>query len=203
MTLFTNMKNHWQNLLFSMVLSAIPIYSVAAEEGWITLIDGSSGLENFNQVGTANWAAIGGAIVASASAGGPGYLVTRDSYGDFELRAEFWASHDANSGIYMRCQDANTITDRSCYEANIFDQRGDLSFGTGGIVHIAPASEPYPKVGDKWNVYQITLRGSSLTVLLNGEVTAEGNDSQFSTGPIALQWGRGMLRFRRLEIRPL
>ena len=190
-------------MLYIVLLSTgiSPVFS--AEDGWVTLIDGSSGLENFNQVGTANWAAVGGAIVASTSAGGPGYLVTRDSFGDFEVRVEFWASHDANSGIYMRCQDASTITDRSCYEANIFDQRGDLSFGTGGIVHIAPASEPYPKVGDKWNVYRITLQGSSLRVELNGEVTAEANDTQFSSGPIALQWGRGVMRFRRLEIRPL
>ena len=32
--------------------------------GWTTLIDGDKGLENFNQIGDANWRAEGGAIVA-------------------------------------------------------------------------------------------------------------------------------------------
>ena len=32
------------------------------------------------------------------------------------------------------------MTDRTCYEANIFDQRPDPSFGTGAIVHLAIAA---------------------------------------------------------------
>ena len=174
----------------------------AAEDGWTTLIDGVNGMENFNVVGAANWSAIDGTIQATE---GPGaaFLVTKESYGDFELRVEFWVSDDANSGIYMRCQDAATITDRSCYEANIFDQRPDLTFGTGGIVHIAPVAEPFPKAGGQWNIYEITVDGSHLMVTLNGEKTADVEDTQFASGPIALQWARGIVRFRNVQIRPL
>ena len=183
------------------VLSGPAIFS--AESGWITLIDGDSGMNNFNRVGTANWAGYDGFVGATSSGDGAGFLVTKESYDDFELIIEFWVSDDANSGIYLRCQDANVITDRSCYEANIFDQRGDLSFGTGGIVHIAPVSEPYPKAGGKWNTYEITANGPQLKAVLNGVTTAEAEDSQFSSGPIALQWARGTVRFRRVQIRPL
>jgi len=101
--------------------------------GWVTLIDGDKGLENWNRVGDANWRAEGGAIVADKGKGG--YLVSKNSYKDFEIYAEFWADHTTNSGVYMRCKDRNNITDRSCYEANIFDQRSDPTYGTGGIVH--------------------------------------------------------------------
>ena len=174
----------------------------AAENDWTTLIDGTSGMENFNVVGEANWSATDGTIQATE---GPGaaFLVTKGSYGDFELRVEFWVSDDANSGIYMRCQDATTITDRTCYEANIFDQRPDLTFGTGGIVHIAPVAEPFPKAGGKWNTYEITVDGSHLMVTLNGVKTADVEDTQFARGPIALQWARGTVRFRNVQIRPL
>ncbi len=174
----------------------------AAEDGWTTLIDGVNGLENFNVVGTANWSATDGTIQATE---GPGaaFLVTKESYGNFELRVEFWVSDDANSGIYMRCQDATTITDRTCYEANIFDQRPDLTFGTGGIVHIAPVAEPFPKAGGKWNTYEISVDGSHLMVTLNGVKTADVEDTQFASGPIALQWARGTVRFRNVQIRPL
>ena len=119
------------------------------------------------------------------------------------IRVECWASHDANSGIYMRCANPDRITDRDCYEANIFDQRPDASFGTGGIVHVAPVDEPRPTAGDKWNTYKITMNGDHLVVELNGEVTADVRDSKLSAGPIGLQWGRGELRFRKVEIMEL
>ena len=61
----------------------------------------------------------------------------------------------------------------------------------------------YPKVGDKWNVYKITADGDHLLVELNGDVTADVRDSQMSEGPIGLQWGRGTLRFRKVEIMEL
>src|SRR6187200_1691554 len=104
-----------------------------SDAGWITLIDGTSGLENFDRVGDANWRVEDGAIVADKGKGG--FLLSKDSYKDFQLRIEFWAAHNANSGIYMRCSEPKNLTDKTCYEANIFDQRPDQTYATGGIVH--------------------------------------------------------------------
>jgi hypothetical protein len=118
------------------------------------------------------------------------------------IRVEFWASDDANSGIFMRCADPKNITDKSCYEANIFDQRPDPTYGTGAIVHIAKIST-MPKAGGKWNTYEITAKGPRLTVMLNGAQTVDVQDSKFASGPIALQWGRGVVRFRKVQIKPL
>ena len=174
----------------------------AADNDWVTLIDGTQGMENFNIVGDANWSAENNAIQATEGSGAS-WLVSKNSYGDFSLRVEFWASNDSNSGIYMRCEDANQITDRTCYEANIFDQRGDPSFGTGAIVHIAPVEEPRPTAGNSWNVFVITLDGDHLVVELNGKRTVDVHDDLLSSGPIALQWGRGVLRFRKVVIKEL
>ena len=174
----------------------------AADNDWVTLIDGTQGMENFNIVGDANWSAENNAIQATEGSGAS-WLVSKNSYSDFSLRVEFWASNDSNSGIYMRCEDANQITDRTCYEVNIFDQRGDPSFGTGAIVHIAPVEEPRPTAGNSWNVFVITLDGDHLVVELNGKRTVDVHDDLLSSGPIALQWGRGALRFRKVVIKEL
>lgn len=171
----------------------------SADNDWVTLIDGTEGMDNFNILGSANWSAQMNAIQATAGSGAS-FLVTKDSYSDFSLRVEFWASDDANSGIFMRCQDPSNINDRNCYEANIFDQRPDPAYGTGGIVHIAAVDEPRPKAGDQWNIYILTLQGDHLVVELNGKTTVDVRDSQFASGPFALQWGRGVLRFRKVEI---
>ena len=166
---------------------------------WVTLIDGTEGLDNFNRVGDANWTEEFSSIRATEG-NGASWLVTKDSYSDFVIRVEFWASDDSNSGIYMRCQNPEVITDRDCYEANIYDQRPDPSYGTGGIVHRAAVSEPAPTVGDKWNVYRITAYGDRLIAELNNEITADVSDSELSEGPIGLQWAAGELRFRKVEI---
>jgi len=171
--------------------------------GWETLIDGASGLENWNRVGGANWHAEDGAIVADrSSTKGSSFLMSKKSYGDFELRIEFWVSHDANSGIYMRCSDLAKITDRTCYEANIFDERKDPTYGTGAIVHISPI-KPMPKAGGRWNVYEITLKGDHLVLVLNGQRTADVHDAKFKSGPFGLQYAAGVVKFRKVQIRPL
>ncbi len=190
-------------LFSTLVISGLfALNAQAAEDQWITLIDGSSGMDNFEIVGEANWSAADDAIQATEGSG-TSFLLTKESYSNFVLRIEFWVSDDANSGIYMRCQDPTAITDRSCYEANIYDQRPDLSFGTGGIVHVGPVAEPYPKAGGKWNTYEITLDGEHLLVSLNGEQTVHITDTQFAAGPIGLQWARGTVRFRNMQIMPL
>jgi hypothetical protein len=111
-------------------------------------------------------------------------------------------SDDANSGIYMRCADRSKLTDKSCYEANIFDQRPDPTYGTGAIVHIAPV-KPMPKAGGKWKTFDITLKGNRLMLTLNGQKTVEVEHSQFKSGPIALQYGQGVVKFRKVQTRPL
>ena len=187
-------------LLLCLGLSSTLAYS--ADKEWVTLIDGTTGMDNLNILGDANWSAQTGAIEATAG-NGASFLVSKESYSDFSLRIEFWASDDANSGIFMRCQDPSSVNDRNCYEANIYDQRPDPAYGTGGIVHIAPVAEPRPKAGGKWDIYLLTLQGDHLVVELDGEKTVDVRDNLFASGPFALQWGRGTLRFRKVEIMEL
>ena len=101
------------------ILALGPASAQKPASDWTTLFDGTT-LDHFNRVGNANWK-LGG--------GGPGFLVTKETYANFELRVEFWVDEGANSGVYMRCQDGTQITDKTCYEANIFDKRPDQSEG--------------------------------------------------------------------------
>ena len=188
------------------VLLALVLAGCASPDtggGWTKLIDGASGLDNFNRTGEANWSAADGAIQASQGGKDPAYLVTRTAYKDFMLRVEFWSSDDANSGVFLRCQDPSKITDENCYEANIFDQRPDPTYGTGAIVKVAKAPDPMPKAGGKWNTYEITARGTQLTLVLNGVKTVDVQDSKLASGPFALQWGRGTIKFRKVQIRAI
>tara|TARA_B100000809_G_scaffold182610_1_gene180385 strand:- start:970 stop:1500 length:531 start_codon:yes stop_codon:yes gene_type:complete len=176
----------------------VPVQDVSAQGGWTTLFDGSN-LNNFNPIGDANWEIADGAVGADS---GSGFLVTKESYADFELTLEFWVDEPANSGIFVRCADAMSVTDRNSYEVNIYDTRADQTYRTGGIVHIA-APNSVIMTGGKWNSYEIKAEGSRLMVTLNGEEMVDVRDTQFADGPIALQYGLGIVKFRNVRVRGL
>ena len=69
-------------------------------------------------------------------------------------------------------------------------------------MHIAKVA-PMPKAGGKWNTYDIKLKGDRLVVELNGQQTVDVRDSKFARGPIALQYGAGAVKFRKVQVRPL
>ena len=195
-------------LAMGLVISAfaavqlVPQASSQTGDGWTMLVDGKT-MGDWNQVGETNWRLEDGAVVADKrTSKDTAHLVSKTSYKDFQIYAEFWASDDANSGIFLRCQDPTKITDRSCYEANIFDTRPDPTYGTGGIVHFAEVN-PMPKAGGKWNTYEITAKGRQITVMLNGQKTVELNNGLFVEGPITLQHGAGVIKFRKVAIKPL
>jgi hypothetical protein len=173
--------------------------------GWVTLIDRETGLENWNRLGGANWRAEGGAIVADMSTTkGSSFLVTKNSYKDFEIRAEFWAESNTNSGIFIRCADPSKITPANAYEVNIWDTRPDPSYGTGAIVNVAKVPVPIAyKAGGKWNTFEIKAKGPELTIVLNGVVTVNIRDSKLAEGPFALQYAAGPIKWRKVQVRPL
>ena len=166
--------------------------------GWKTLFDGKS-LDGWTTTGDANWKVAGGVVEATT---GTGFLVSKDSYKDFELKVEFWVDEPANSGVFIRCTKPTEIGAANAYEVNIYDTRPDQKFATGAIVDVAGPPSPI-KVGGRWSTFEITARGSRLAVKLNGTTTVDATDTKFAQGPIGLQHGAGVVRFRSVQIRPL
>jgi hypothetical protein len=161
----------------------------------------SGSFDGWRRVGDANWRIENGEFVAD-NASGISHLVTDESYSDFRIQAEFWNHEGANSGIFMRIQNPDAITDSTAYEANIFDDRPDQSGRTGGIPNfLSPMA--VINTWDQWNTYDVTMRGNRITVVLNGVTTIDGTDDNFSSGPISLQYGSGTIKFRNVRIRRL
>ncbi|HUS53680.1 MAG TPA: DUF1080 domain-containing protein [Thermohalobaculum sp.] len=187
--------------IFAVIHSA-PQAVAQTGPGWITLLDAQK-MGDWDQVGASNWRLEDGAVVADTKTSeGAAHLLSKESYTDFMLHIEFWASDDANSGIFLRCNNREKINDRNCYEANIFDQRKDPSYGTGAIVRHVEI-DPMPKAGGKWNTYEITVKGRDISVMLNGETTAVLRSGLLTEGPFSLQHGAGVIKFRKVAIKPL
>jgi hypothetical protein len=181
-------------------LSVLGLSHEAAGQGnGMTLLSDGTNIGNFDQAGNANWRVGERTIYADR---GVGFLVTKQSYADFRIRAEVWVDDIANSGIFIRCDDPEEPGAATCYEVNIWDTRPDQSYGTGAIVNVAKVN-PMPKAGLNWNVMEIEARGPLLTVTLNGKQTVSVQDSKHARGRIAFQYGQGVVRWRKIEIQPL
>jgi hypothetical protein len=174
---------------------------ISAQPSATPLFDGTT-LNGWNAVGDANWEVVDGAIQATRGAGG--FLVSAASYGDFQFTAEIWVSDDANSGVFVRCEDPKTITAMNAYEVNVYDTRPDQTYRTGSIVDVAT---PMAQVdaGGRWTTLDITARGTRIQVAMNGTRTVDVEDRSHARGAIALQYGNGssMVRFRNIRIRSL
>ncbi len=194
------------------MIAALAVSGCASMGGgdWVTLIDGERGLENFNRIGDVNWRAEGGAIVGDKGKGG--HLVTKQSYRNFQIRAEFWAETGTNSGIFFRASNPQKVGADTAYEANIYDLRPGQEYATGAIVNFGRIPVPMPesyKAGGKWNTFVITAKDTHLVVELNGIQTVTIYDSKYAEGPFTLQFGNhgkvpgGAIKWRKVQVRTL
>jgi hypothetical protein len=199
----------------ALLVAALSVFGCAQmssmmDGGWTTLIDGEKGLDNFNRIGDANWRAEGGAVVADKGKGG--HLVTKKSYTNFQIRAEFYAETNTNSGIFIRVSDPNKVGATNSYEVNIYDQRPGQEYATGAIVNFGRIAVPNPagyKAAGKWNTMEITAKDTHLRVILNGIETVTIYDSKFASGPFTLQFGNhgkepgGAIKWRKVQVKEL
>jgi hypothetical protein len=155
-------------------------------------------LKAWNVVGDANWSVMEDVVQADK---GTGFLVTPMPYGDFQMSVDIWVNDEANSGVFIRCSDPKMISATNAYEVNIFDKRPDPTYRTGAIVNVA---KPLTMInaGGKWNTLEITAKGPKMSVVLNGVTTVrDAEDTKFARGPIALQYGAGVVKFKNVKIR--
>ncbi|MCL6545217.1 MAG: DUF1080 domain-containing protein [Bryobacteraceae bacterium] len=109
------------------------------------------------------------------------YLWSEKQYGDFVLDLEFKAIEGTNSGIFLRTSDMKDPVQTGIevqvawYASGRPASKGSL----GGLYDlVAPGWIPFR--ANDWNRYTILCRGSQVTVLLNGEMTAEADLNQWT-----------------------
>ena len=100
---------------------------------WTPLFNGKN-LDNWDRTGNANWRVVNGVLEADMPRG---FLLTRESYDDFELRAEIWTTPESNGGVLFRITNPKDPGIENGYELNINDKRADQRGRTGAIVNVA------------------------------------------------------------------
>lgn len=160
-------------------------HSLTAQEqsaGWQLLFDGES-LEHWRSYGEADvdpgWGIENGCLsrLGLTKIGMGGDLITRDQFGDFELKLEWRISEAGNSGIFIRGDESGKNIHHTGYEMQILDNQGhsdssDPSHRSGAYYDmIAPDHDTTQPVG-YWNRVHIIARGPDVEFWLNERQTA-------------------------------
>ena len=181
-------ENLWANILTENEL----------RNGWRLLWDGrtSDGWRSArsNDFPTSGWAMKDGVLTVQPSTGGEstggGDIVTREQFGDFELKLEFKITEGANSGVkYFVQPDLNQgagsaigcefqILDDAKHPDALLGVKGNRTLGS--LYDLIPAanlsvpgrSKEFRGVGE-WNQLRIVVRGNHVEHWLNGFQTLE------------------------------
>ncbi len=123
------------------------------------------------------------------------YLTSERTYSDFVLDLEFKFEPKGNSGVFLRVGDRSNHVD-SGLEVQILDTYGKEDVGhhdCGGVIRTVGPTKNMVKPAGEWNRYTITMRGSQLTVVLNGEQIV---DIDLSDGPMKDRPAAGWIGFQ-------
>lgn len=194
------------------------------DSGYVSIFDGTS-LEGWSrhtglpedQVG-GKWEVVDGAIVGDQDPPGyGGFLVTDDTYGDFEVALQTMLDYPVDSGIFLRVGE-----DGKSHQVTL-DYREGGEIGaiylpwTQGGVHANPDGIERFQEGE-WNDVRVRIEGEPARIRfwLNGELVTDFQHTEETTqgvprrGSIGLQVHPGesyeagkKVRFRNIRVRPL
>lgn len=132
-------------------------------------------------------------------------LISERSFEDFRLHVEFKYPEGSNSGLYLRGR----------YEVQIQDDLGKAidPLRIGGVYGFLAPSENAARHANEWQVYDITLIGRRITVVLNGDTVVDNqivpgitggalDSNEGVPGPLMLQGDHGPISFRKITLTP-
>ncbi len=142
-----------------------PIFNGKNFDGWSGPID--------------NYEIKDGAIVCKAGKGGTIY--TKEEFGDFVVRLEFKLPPGGNNGLAIRYPGQGDPAYTGMCELQILDNEAekysklDARQYHGSAYGMIPAARGFHRGPGEWNFQQVTVKGSSIEVELNGTQILNGD----------------------------
>jgi hypothetical protein len=142
-----------------------------------------------------------------------GYMRTKNSYSDYLLHIEWrWPGEPGNSGVFIHTQVPDTVPvklievqlaaghagDFMCSKDVFMKELTDTSKRT--LRKLAPSSE---KPAGEWNVMEVTCKGNTIEVIVNGVLQNRATGVSLDRGHICLQSEGKLIEFRNLLITKL
>ncbi len=159
-----------------LTLATVSAEDKPSEEGFYPLFDGKS--LNGWQGGTDGYEVKDGVLICKPK--GSGNLYTDKEYSNFVFRFEFKLTPGANNGIGIRTpmqgdpafvgMEIQILDDGHANYKNIKDYQAH-----GSVYGVIPAKRGHLKPTGEWNSEEITVDGTKVKVVLNGETIVDGD----------------------------
>jgi hypothetical protein len=200
-----------------------------AADGWKLLFDGNDPSKHWRGFRKdefpAGWVVDGDAIHRADKAGD---IITREPFGDLELKLDWKVDGPGNSGIFFRVSEDEDTVWKTGPEMQVLnddvhpDGKNPLTRAGSNYALHAPAADACKPVGE-WNHVHIVVKGSHVELWLNEQKVVEYElfsedwerrvaESKFSKFPnygrverghLALQDHGDPVWFRNIKVRPL
>ena len=173
----------WRNVFLREIGAdeANKILASKGGEGFAALFNGKD-LSGW-QGAVDNYEVKDGAIVCKAGKGGN--LLTKEEYADFVARVEFKLPPGGNNGLAVRCPlEGNTayagMTELQVLDDNYEKVRGPIDPRQvhGSAYGLVAAARGYQHAIGEWNFQEVTVKGSTIRVELNGTVILDADLSK-------------------------
>ncbi len=122
-----------------------------------------------------NYQVVDGAIVCKPGKGGTIY--TKEEFGDFVVRLEFKVPVGGNNGLAIRYPGQGDTAYVGMCEIQVLDDNYDKVRGKidprqahGSAYGMVAAKRGFQKPNGEWNTQEVTVKGATIKVVLNGEV---------------------------------
>jgi hypothetical protein len=129
-----------------------------------------------------NYEIVDGTIRCKAGHGGTIY--TEDEYSDFKVRLEFKVPAGGNNGLAIRYPGSGDTAYQGMCELQVLDNSSpnfsklDPRQYHGSAYGIAAAKRGYQRPVGEWNFQEVTVKGSTIKVELNGTVILDADLSE-------------------------
>jgi len=148
-----------------------------------------------------------------------GYIVTEKEYGDYKLELEWkWPDKAGNSGVFVHVSGPDKIWPKGA-EAQLWSgYAGDFWLVDNFKLTVdkdrqdpktprhyyryKDAKNVEKKVGE-WNKYEITCKGETITLVINGKEVNKGTKAEATKGKILLQSEGAPIHFRNIKLTSL
>ncbi|MGE4569125.1 MAG: DUF1080 domain-containing protein [Bacteroidales bacterium] len=142
-----------------------------------------------------------------------GYLRTENEYTDYRLTVEWrWDGEPTNSGLFQRIALPDQTFPKAIEVQLAAGKAGDFVMLGGSKINETNETGPFPvvkamnptneKAPGEWNRAEITCKGDSIIVYVNGLLQNKASGAPTS-GYIGLQSEGGPIMFRSITVTPL
>jgi hypothetical protein len=139
-----------------------------------------------------------------------GYILTDKEYSNYVLKVKWrWPGKPGNSGVFVHVVGPDKIWPKAVEAQLMADHAGDFWLVDNFKLTVDPARQDkktprhYYRLKDnvektvgEWNQYEITCKGDTVRLVINGQLVNEGTNAELTKGRILLQSEGSPIEFK-------